>query len=379
MVPHPRPTPRRGRRSLIGAAIAAAVLLRRRAAFLDDVRPLARRGPHGEHRPPPAGRHRGALRHDGAPPLYYYLLHFWIQLFGEGDLAVRSLSGVFGVATLPVMWVAARRLAGRAVAWTALVLLATSPFGIRYGTEARMYSLVTLLTVVGYLALMSVLESPTPWRLLGAGPGHRQPPAHPLLGDLSPARHRTAAPPPRPAGPECVQTPASPSLAMAAGSLLFVPWLPTFLSQLRHTGTPWAEPATFQAMVNAVSEFAGGVGDAGRGLAVVILAVAGLAVFGRPVDRRRIELDLRTQPRGRGLAFVVAATLVIAIGVGLVSASGYSARYTAVVFGLFILLHRARHHRVRGPAGALRRRRGRGRVGPGGGVDERHRATHPGR
>jgi hypothetical protein len=91
-------------------------------------------------------------------------------------------------------------------------------------------------------------------------------------------------------------------------------------------------------MVNAISEFAGGVGDAGRGLAVLILVVAGLAVFGRPIDGRRIELDLRTQPRGRGLAFVVAATLVVAIAVGLVTASGYAPRYTAVVFGLFILL-----------------------------------------
>jgi mannosyltransferase len=127
-------------------------------------------------------------------------------------------------------------------------------------------------------------------------------------------------------------------LAMAAGSLLFAPWVPAFLSQLRQTGTPWAEPATFQAMVNAVSEFAGGVSDAGRGLAILILVIAGLAVFGRPIDGRRIELDLRTQPRGRGLAFVIAATLTIAITVGLVSASGYSSRYTAVVFGLFILL-----------------------------------------
>jgi hypothetical protein len=126
--------------------------------------------------------------------------------------------------------------------------------------------------------------------------------------------------------------------AIAAGSLLFVPWVPIFLSQLRHTGTPWAEPATFQAMVSAISEFAGGVGDAGRGLAVLMLVVAGLAVFGRPIDSRRIELDLRTQPRSRGLAFVIATTLIAAIAVGLVSASGYAPRYTSVVFGLFILL-----------------------------------------
>src|ERR1700750_2284107 len=36
----------------------------------------------------PLGQIPGALRHDGAPPLYYVLLHFWMQLVGTGNLAV---------------------------------------------------------------------------------------------------------------------------------------------------------------------------------------------------------------------------------------------------------------------------------------------------
>ena len=35
-----------------------------------------------------------ALRHDGAPPLYYLLLHVWTSAFGTTDVAVRALSGV---------------------------------------------------------------------------------------------------------------------------------------------------------------------------------------------------------------------------------------------------------------------------------------------
>ncbi|HEX7096502.1 MAG TPA: glycosyltransferase family 39 protein, partial [Acidimicrobiales bacterium] len=69
-----------------------------------------------------------ALREDGAPPLYYLVLHGWIRLFGEGTFAVRSLSGVFAVAAVPTMWFLARRIGGRSVAWSATVLLATSPF-----------------------------------------------------------------------------------------------------------------------------------------------------------------------------------------------------------------------------------------------------------
>ena len=337
VVPQPPDTPRHRRRPLIGAAIAAAVLVGVALRFwttsdlwLDEALTvnIARL---------PLRKIPAALRHDGAPPLYYFLLHGWIGLFGEGDLAVRSLSALFGVATLPVAWVAGRRLAGRAVAWTAVVLLATSPFAIRYGTEARMYSLVTLLALLGYLALQSVLESPNLWRLAGLAA---------VTGALLLTHYWAIYLAVATAMPLLFlarRGPRAPSArlalaAMAAGSLLFVPWVPTFLSQLRHTGTPWAEPATFQAMVNAISEFAGGVGDAGRGLAVLILAVAGLALFGTPIDGRRIELDLRTHPRGRGLAFVIAATLIFAIAEGLMSASGYAPRYTSVVFGLFILL-----------------------------------------
>jgi mannosyltransferase len=330
-------TPRRQRRSLIGAAIAGTVVVgvvlrvwTTSDLWLDEALTvnIARL---------PLGDIPEALRHDGSPPLYYFLLHGWIRLFGEGDLAVRSLSAVLSVATLPVVWLAGRRLAGRGVAWTAVVFLATSPFAIRFGTEARMYSLVTLLALLGYLALLSALERPSGLRLtaLAAVTGALLlthywafylaiAAAVPLL--LLARRGRRA------------RNARLALLAMGAGSLLFLPWAPTFLSQLQHTGTPWAEPATFQAMVNAISEFAGGVGDAGRGLAVLILVVAGLAVFGRPIDGRHIELDLRTQPRGRGLAFVIAATLIIAIAVGLVTASGYAPRYTAVVFGLLILL-----------------------------------------
>ncbi len=69
-----------------------------------------------------------SLKQDGAPPLYYYLLHYWMDLFGQSDLAIRSLSGVIGVATLPVAWFAANRFGGRIAAWVTLVLLASAPY-----------------------------------------------------------------------------------------------------------------------------------------------------------------------------------------------------------------------------------------------------------
>src|SRR5437868_8542899 len=68
----------------------------------------------------PLSRIPDALRHDGSPPLYYLLLHWWIAVFGDGDVAARALSAVFAIATLPLVWLAGLRLGGRPVAVAAL-------------------------------------------------------------------------------------------------------------------------------------------------------------------------------------------------------------------------------------------------------------------
>ena len=91
-----------------------------------------------------------ALREDGHPPLYYYLLHVWTGWFGTSGAAVRSLSGVVAVAALPLAWALGRRLGGPRTAALATVLLATSPFAIRYATEARTQGWLRPRAIYGY-------------------------------------------------------------------------------------------------------------------------------------------------------------------------------------------------------------------------------------
>src|SRR6476619_6902392 len=47
------------------------------------------------------GQIPGALGQDGSPPLYYLLLHGWIQLVGTGEPATRSLSLLFALPPCP--------------------------------------------------------------------------------------------------------------------------------------------------------------------------------------------------------------------------------------------------------------------------------------
>jgi len=127
-------------------------------------------------------------------------------------------------------------------------------------------------------------------------------------------------------------------VALVVGCLAFVPWLPTFVFQSRHTGTPWAKPADFAAMVNAVTSFAGGATNQGRALALLYFALAGLGLFGVARGAFHVDLDLRTRPRARALALVLTGTLAAAVVGGYASGSAFQARYASVVFVPLVFL-----------------------------------------
>ena len=290
-----------------------------------------------------------ALKHDGAPPLYYYLLHFWMVLFGQSNDAVRALSGLIAVATLPVAWLCGRRLGGRAVAWTMLVLLASAPFAVYFATESRMYALVILLTGCGFLALARAVDEPASGQPRRGRRRHGGAALHAVLVDL-PGRPWSASGSWSPSWRSRRQgrpdeAPWAALIALAAGCLLFVPWVPTFVFQAQHTGTPWAATPNFSAVINVLTGFTDNQGSTqqtgtnqGRLLAVIYFAMLALAVFGVGRHGRIIELDLRTRPRARGLGFVVLGTLFAAIAGGILTGKAFSSRYAAVVFLPFLLL-----------------------------------------
>ncbi|GAB4543272.1 MAG: hypothetical protein Kow0063_36290 [Anaerolineae bacterium] len=95
------------------------------------------------------------------PPLYYWLLHGWIRVFGESEVAVRSLSAVAAVLLVAMVYRLGACLSGKRVALLAAFLAAVSPFQIYYAQEARMYALLALwgaLTVWATLGLTGIGE-----------------------------------------------------------------------------------------------------------------------------------------------------------------------------------------------------------------------------
>ncbi len=292
----------------------------------------------------PLGEIPEALRHDGHPPLYYFLLHGWMAVFGEGDGAVRALSGLFGLALFPLMWIGGRRLAGRRGAWGAVLILALSPYAIRYSTETRMYSLVMVLALTAWLVAEDALERPTPLRLIGltllSGAlllTHYW--AMWLLGAAAVglAVHWWRA---RRAGDDAHQrATVRVLLAVAAGGLLFLPWAPSLLYQSAHTGTPWAGPVRpTDVVARSMADLGGGPEGEAVVLGLIIVVLVLLALFGRSAGDRRIEIDLATRPESRPLLVMMSLTVAIAVVAGYATYSAFATRYLAVLVPMILLV-----------------------------------------
>ncbi|MDX6551878.1 MAG: mannosyltransferase, partial [Gaiellales bacterium] len=288
----------------------------------------------------PLGDIPAALRHDGHPPLYYVLLHGWMSIVGEGDTAVRSLSGVFAVVALPLAWFAGRRVGGLVTAWAFVALLALSPFAIRYGTETRMYSLVMVLVLVGYLLVANSLEHSSVPRLasIAVVTGALLLTHYWALWLIAAsvavlalrARRCTGAP-----RRHTVRVIA----AVVVGGLFLVPWLGVMLDQSAHTGTPWADPVRPTTLITTTLQDFGG-GDFAEGLLLgwILAALFVVGLLARPIDRYRLELDVRTTPLVRREAAVVALTVAIASVAGVATRTTFATRYAAVLFPLFLLV-----------------------------------------
>jgi mannosyltransferase len=246
----------------------------------------------------------GILRHDGSPPLFYFLLHFWIQAFGDSETATHALPLLFGLLTIPVgMW-AGWSLFGRRAGILVAVLFAFSTFLTDYAGETRMYELMGLLGLLAtagfvhgfvyrrrkYLILFAVCEAlmlyTHAWGIFyGIGAAIALIPTY-LASDDRRGLLRDAL------------------LSFGAAGVLFLPWLPNFIYQSAHTGAPWAPPPRFGAPVLLSRDLLGGDRIT---IGLLIAAVIGFA----PLFRR----TLRRTPDGTAMWTLIVlpiATLLLA-------------------------------------------------------------------
>ncbi len=100
-------------------------------------------------------------------PLYHIILHFWLYYFGDGIAATRILSLLFFIATVPVIFLLARKLLSYRWALFTTVLFSFSPFLNWYGNEARMYTLLLLIASLNQLFFLRILKTNRGWFWFG--------------------------------------------------------------------------------------------------------------------------------------------------------------------------------------------------------------------
>ncbi len=85
---------------------------------------------------------------DVNPPFYYILLHFWINLFSDSENSVRFLSALLGIFSVFMTYKTGSLIFDREAGIISSLILGLSTFHIRYSQEARMYSLLSLLSLL---------------------------------------------------------------------------------------------------------------------------------------------------------------------------------------------------------------------------------------
>jgi uncharacterized membrane protein len=171
------------------------------------------------------------------PPLYYLTLHYWLEVFGSSEGAMRALSAVLGVLAVLLIFKLGEALFGPRAGLFAALFAAMSPFWVWYSQEARMYSMSAFLGLLSANCLVRAMNTSKAgwwggyvvatvallytningiWWLLAIN----------AYFALSPWRSRTDL-----LGHLRTREARWWILAQVAACLLFVPWLPTLLTQ----------------------------------------------------------------------------------------------------------------------------------------------------
>ncbi|MGG6287886.1 glycosyltransferase family 39 protein [Leptolyngbya sp. AN03gr2] len=95
------------------------------------------------------------------PPLYYVLLRFWSERFGDSIAAIRSFSSLLSLLALPtIYWLSLELFALPLAAWFAVALVCVSPLHVLNAQEVREYGLWTVTILLSSLLLLRAMRRP---------------------------------------------------------------------------------------------------------------------------------------------------------------------------------------------------------------------------
>jgi len=97
------------------------------------------------------------IGHNG--PLFFLLMRPWRYITGNHEFALRYPAAVFGTLIIPLGYILAQQLGlPRRVGLIIGLLLATSPYLVWYGQEAKMYAMLVVLITIAFIAYLRALQ-----------------------------------------------------------------------------------------------------------------------------------------------------------------------------------------------------------------------------
>jgi mannosyltransferase len=270
----------------------------------------------------------GVLRVDGSPPFYYMLLSVWMDVFGTGPAETQGLSVAIALISIPGGLWAGWSLFGRRAGLICAALCAVNPFLTAFAQETRMYSLMLVLSLLATAAFLHVF----------AYGRRRYLPLFFVLLALMLYTHNWGLF--LAAGMVCALLPCwyvsenrhsfwrDALIGFGGAGLLYLPWLPTLLHQVQHTGAPWLDPPNFGAPIQITRSLLGG------GTPTVALLLAGGSGVAAVLQRRVDDKERTALLAG---ALVVVATLAVAWLFSQISPA-WTTRYLGVLLGPMLLM-----------------------------------------
>lgn len=95
---------------------------------------------------------------DVHPPGYYFIAKVWVSVFGTSVFSIRFLSLIFSVGIIYLTFLIVKRLFNERSAFWSAMLVAASPFLVRFGQEARMYGVVAFFTTLAAYFMVRYIQ-----------------------------------------------------------------------------------------------------------------------------------------------------------------------------------------------------------------------------
>jgi mannosyltransferase len=257
-----------------------------------------------------------ALVQDGHPPMYFFLMHFWLKLFGGSEFSVRLPSALLGIATIPLLYRMGKDMFDRNVGLLAAAVAAFLPMHILVSRQARMYTLFPLLVLLSMWTLYGAVTRNTVRLWLG----------YVLSTALMLYSHNWAVLVFAAQGLFMVVQwlARSRSIEMlgkwlgtqAGAFLLFAPWVPTLVEQLRIPGIvmgPWvhSENGFLGTMVRLGNELTSMTWPADAPIPYVLLIAAGLITVG--ISLRTVKVEYTPSPALDLTTLLLAAPVIAGV------------------------------------------------------------------